>query len=490
MGISLLSKGAVAVGVLALAACARVSVRKVGEDGQLVGPSGIPVYRNRPYLVVNEPFVVGAKPYIARGEVSPDGRYLLIDEVASLPQTCREALGISGVFLSSKTPAAAVEASRVIVGLARPEARPEAVPPSPPVPTAAPTSTANQDATPVSPVTSEETGQLNLKVTNDNSAFAMTRLKRYFDVLYLPDFDEDYRVEGASGLGNASVSVALGQGWSLEGLDASVDNGPIAKRLLNLMDQGAALLTSLSPAAAAAIPSTLAGTPKTPATGPEAVTLKDGVLTGDFKGGTPVSVKVTLVRIVAPGAYKFLKPKELAEFGLIHDRPCSPCGSTCNLDFFESRFGDRILLPVPPFTDIALNTYTVAVIEAAQPFGDSALKPAVAAPAASPESMRRSVPVIAAKPEAVPPPAVDEAVRRLEAAQSAANDRLLRARCATGPYWTVRLTLDPAGSGVTASLLLIGEAMGAASVDLDTAREVVREEVAAAGLGPTQFLSR
>src|SRR5438105_11592662 len=86
--------------MVALGSCARVTVRKVGEDGRLTGPSGIPVYRNRPYLVVTEPFVVGARPYLARGEVSPDGRYLLIDDVGSIPPAGREALGIGGVFLS------------------------------------------------------------------------------------------------------------------------------------------------------------------------------------------------------------------------------------------------------------------------------------------------------------------------------------------------------------------------------------------------------
>ena len=55
------------------------------------------------------------------------------------------------------------------------------------------------------------------------------------------------------------------------------------------MDQGAAVLTSLSPAAAAAVPSVLSGIPAAAGGGPNGVlTLKDGVLSGEFKGGTPV----------------------------------------------------------------------------------------------------------------------------------------------------------------------------------------------------------
>ena len=66
-------------------------------------------------------------------------------------------------------------------------------------------------------------------------------------------------VEGDVGLGNASVNLALGQSWSLQGLEANVDNSAITSRVLSLMDHGASLLTSLSPVAAAAVPGALAG---------------------------------------------------------------------------------------------------------------------------------------------------------------------------------------------------------------------------------------
>ncbi len=487
------------VALLALSACATVTVRKVGPDGVPTGPSGIRFYRNRPYVVVNEPFVVGAKPYIVGGAVSVDGRYLLLDDL-DLDKECREALGLASAYRQKKP--AAVDATRVVVGVVpkgadggSPAGGPQAQPGST-APGASSTSGENKDATPVSPVIEEQAGVLNLKATNDNSAFAITKLKRYFDVVYLPDFDEDYVVQGSAGIGNSSVNVALGQSWSFQGIDATEDNGPLARRFLDLLDHGASLLTSLSPAAQAAVPSVLSGTPA--AGGPQAgvMTLKEGLLLGEFKAGTPVSVKVTLVRIVAPGLYKILKPKELELVSMTMGPDCRFCDGTSNLDVFACKYGDRLLLPVPPFTDVAFNTYTVAVIEAARPLGDSALQPATPsgpAPGAPQGAFRTGAPPVpqqpplSGKPEgdigsAPPPPAgpvIDDA--KLRAVEGAINARLLRCRAGTGPYWMARISVTPAG--LVVALEAVGAAACAPSIDGPTAAEIARQEVMAAGLG-------
>lgn len=73
-----------------------------------------------------------------------------------------------------------------------------------------------------------------------------------------------------------------------------------------------------------------------------------------FEGGTPVTVKVTRVRVVAPGLYPILKPHERTTLTAEEER--------------------RILAPKPPLTNIAFNTYDVLVVEAARSSGDSALR--------------------------------------------------------------------------------------------------------------------
>src|SRR4030095_13188324 len=91
-------------------------------------------------------------------------------------------------------------------------------------------------------------GKASLKVTNDNAAFAVTPLKRYIDVVWLPDFDEEYVVQCSSNAGSADVSLQYGQGWSLQGLDAKTDSSAILSPLVALYSQATKLAGQLASA--------------------------------------------------------------------------------------------------------------------------------------------------------------------------------------------------------------------------------------------------
>lgn len=213
-------------------------------------------------------------------------------------------------------------------------------------------SAADSAATPASDTTETETpkkpeiagGVLNYKATNDNSAYGITPQPRYFNILWMPDFDEQYVVTAKAGLGNAGVILGFGQGWNLQALDATVDNSAIAKPLLDFYSGTLGALQKLATAKIEAPIAALTG-------GPQSASAAD-----TFKGGTPVTVKVTKVRIVAPGLYPILKPNEIGSLKLDDDQ------------------AKRVLAPVPPLTNIAFNTYDVIVIEAARTTGDSALR--------------------------------------------------------------------------------------------------------------------
>lgn len=327
--------------VFLAASCAEVEVHRVGNDGHATGPEGMRFYMPRPYVAVNEPFIVGGKAFLVGGEITPDGKYVLINDIdpsrAQEDHFIRRFLATTG----KRIPATSVLAPRSAGGSGsggEQSAGEASPPPSPP-----------KDESPPATKSEERSGVLDLKVTNDNSAYAVTPMKRYFDIMWLPDFDEQYVVHGEAGLGNASIAMQMGQGWSLQGLEATVDNSAITGRIFGLIDQGTQILSTLGRAQLGLPPVAMGGEQSAGEETPNAA---------KFTGGTPLTIKVTFVRIAAPGLYPILKPAELKAL---------EAKDTGDVE-------DRILVPVAPMTNIAFNTYDAVVVEAALASGDSALR--------------------------------------------------------------------------------------------------------------------
>lgn len=337
--------------VSSIVGCASVSVNKVDRTtGQLVvgAAEGMRFYLPRPYISVFEPFIVSSEVYLARGEMSPDSNYVLLTEVpAGLRLLVNDKLAAGTQSMDSLR----IDASQVRVDGARrvgPQSASAADSPA----SAASAAAASAPASSASGAAGNsvggqaKSGVLNYKAVNDNNAFAVTPQPRYFNILWLPDFDEQYVVTAKAGLGNAGVLVGFGQGWSLQSLEATVDNSSIAKPLLDFYSGTLGALQKLATAKIEAPLAALTGKPQ----GAPAADART------FSGGTPVTLKVTKVRIVAPGVYPLLKPGEMQGLAL------------------SAEEGKRILVPRPPLTNVAFNTYDVVVIEAAKTSGDSALR--------------------------------------------------------------------------------------------------------------------
>lgn len=355
MRLGFLARLAPIILLLFAASCATVKIRKIGKDGEVVGPEGMRFYMPRPYVAVNEPFIVSGEAYLVGGEITPDGKYVLINYVKQ--QTDGTNNRFASRFLGTMT--RRIPVTSVIAADGGREERPgeqalgegavgkqqegngdgetergedE------------PEKSASKD-----PI-QEKSGTLSLKVANDNSAYAVTPMKRYFDIVWLPDFEEQYVVQGKAGLGNASIAMQIGQGWSLQGIEASVDNSALVERIFKLIDQGTEILSALGRAQLGLPPVAMGGGEQGAGETPPPDATK-------FSGGTPLTVKVTFVRIAAPGLYPILKPEEMAKI------PGDP-----------KLFEGRILVPVAPMTNIAFNTYEAVVVEAALANGDSALR--------------------------------------------------------------------------------------------------------------------
>lgn len=323
---------------LCLAGCASVKVLKLDpKTGEVItgAAEGLRFYLPRPYVSVYEPFIVASEVFLARGELSPDSTHVLLTQVPEgLSRIVSKDLALGNENGMGEM---RIDANRV--RLAEPgSGAPQAA--------ATPAAPAGAASEPAPGKTEILGGVLNLKTTNDNSAYAVTPQPRYFNILWLPDFDEQYVVTAKAGLGNAGVVMGFGQGWSLQALEATVDNSALAKPLLDFYAGSLGALQKLATAKIEAPLGALGGQP-------QSASARDASL---FAGGTRVTVKVTKVRVVAPGLYPVLKP---GEAGLL------------KLDAAQSR---RILAPVQPLTNIAFNTYDVIVIEAARSAGDSALR--------------------------------------------------------------------------------------------------------------------
>ena len=337
--------------------CASVKIMKVKSDDA----EGIPFYLPRPYVTVFEPFVIGSSAYLVGGQLSPDGQYLLIDNVK---------LDSAGHFKLEKGESMAVPSRLVrravtpsqqpkLDGTQGKEEAPESTTPKPGASTPkngeSTTSKGNADDktnSPGEPVTS--VGQFNISVLNSNASFAVTPGRRFFDITWLPDFDEKYVVQGTPGLGNSNIAVTLGQGWSLQGLDAKLDNSAIVKPLLDFYKTSIDALAQLAkgkilPAGAIATDGTQ-GAPE---------------ISRDL-AGTRLSIKVTVVQVAAPGIYPILKPSEIAKAEEVRKALEVPKANAPGL-----ANASRLHLPIHPFTNVAYNTYEVLVVEAAKPSGDS-----------------------------------------------------------------------------------------------------------------------
>ncbi len=348
----------VAVAAIAgLTSCSSVQIIKV-TDAQ-PQPEGIPFYLPRPYVQVFEPFVIGSKAYLVSGKLSPDGKYLLIDNV--LDDTKLD--GLLKSDLSKENPAtipvALIRPAGTAPASPAPGGGPQGGDPGTPSPPSSPASAASAPGGAASapapsasapggaasaPADAKPVGQFNLSVTNTTALFPPTLGRRFFDVVWMPDFDEKYVIQGKPGLGNANIGVTMTQGWGLYGLDAQLDNSALVKPLLDFYTTGLDALGKL--ARSKIFPAgDLAGG------GPQGQIEK-----ADIPPGARVTVKVTRVQVVAPGLYPILKPKEES-----------------SITEKTSHKRDLVVRHIPqrPYTNIAFNTYEVLVIEAAKPSGDT-----------------------------------------------------------------------------------------------------------------------
>lgn len=224
-----------------LAGCSSVAIYKVDPaTGKVIegAAEGARYYLPRPYVSVYEPFIVASEVFLARGQMTPDGNYVLLAQVPAgldgivhplLQKGGRQGMGTLAIDATQVRARGEADtggpqgasAARSALAAAAPAAKDDG---------------AAKDGAATAPAEAGKSaggGLFKYEVKNDNAAFAVTPQPRYFNILWLPDFDEQYVLMAKPGLGNATAALTLGQGWNLQGVNVVVDNSALVKPLLD-----------------------------------------------------------------------------------------------------------------------------------------------------------------------------------------------------------------------------------------------------------------
>ena len=199
----------------------------------------------------------------------------------------------------------------------------------------------------------------------------VTRLGDRMDVVYLPDFDEQYVIRPNGGLGTVDVETRLRNGWAAEVFSQQVDNSNLIPYVIRQVEQASEAAAGI---ATTWLPVTM-GLP--PGTSPAKLVEMAGagggleasgeVDLGEFDAekilGNVLVFKIAEIRIAQPGVYPILKPREIRQVFrssmLVSGRDPQ---ETFELYLQQNNTPwirpDMAFIPCPPFTVVGFNTTT------------------------------------------------------------------------------------------------------------------------------------
>jgi len=213
------------------------------------------------------------------------------------------------------------------------------------------------------------------RVTSLYKEDPVTKLGELFDVVYLPDFDEQFVIGRSFGLGKGDVQISLRNGWAAEVFGEQIDRSNLVPYVINQVENAskAALniattwgLTSVGvPVGALPLPTNVGAKQEALATGDDQARALDIL-------GQTVLLKVVEIRVAQPGIYPILKPREIIDwFGVEGQRviisAVSPDAALAELLRQKGLSWirpDLALIPAPPFTMMGFNVVNDAYIGA------------------------------------------------------------------------------------------------------------------------------
>jgi hypothetical protein len=209
-----------------------------------------------------------------------------------------------------------------------------------------------------------------------NQSDPVTQLSDKMDIVYLPDFEEQYVIRPSIGLGEVQVNTRLRNGWAAEVFSLELNNSQVIPFVIKQIEQAsetaAGIVTTWMPTAAGLPPGTspstlleLAGI----ASG--AATMESGTVSGDVSTNVARNVlgqvllfKIAEVRIAQPGVYPILKPREIRQWFNYDSTAAQAQDPQMNFELFlyQAKLPwirpDMAFVPCPPITMVGFNTTT------------------------------------------------------------------------------------------------------------------------------------
>jgi hypothetical protein len=288
--------------------CAQMRVTKIMPGDRATGcdekVKGMRYYLSRPYVCIKKPILVTTSTSLML--VNSDGTSLATPFDASQPkgetkvnqhQTPSQPAANGGVSDAAGGNGAAAAAAPAAP--AKTADAPAAADSSNLVHQASSTTgTAGSPLTPQPPPEASGEGDVPTSVISPDA----------IEIVYLPDFDEQYAVHGQNCLSRQAYGLRFEGGWKLTGVNTEVDSTPVPIEFLNLINKAISAarnleLARINPAGitSPAITSPLAGfSESTMATDPKDQSKPDYLL-----------YEVVTERYIKPGVYRINKPWEI-----------------------------------------------------------------------------------------------------------------------------------------------------------------------------------
>ncbi len=200
----------------------------------------------------------------------------------------------------------------------------------------------------------EATGKATInsvKIGEGYGSFVENAGGEYFNVVYLPDFEEQYAIDFVPGLGKVGTGeggLKLRHGWMLESISIDIDNTEIGKFIFGEISKFTGILQKFLQARVD--PTSLADNEEVTKEAQEAKEARSPTI-------IPITLRITFVVEAQPGMYPILKPKEC-------DRWCDWC-KTFGLGT-DSSNADFLMYPITPLTMVPYNVRRDLVVEAVQ----------------------------------------------------------------------------------------------------------------------------
>lgn len=151
-------------------------------------------------------------------------------------------------------------------------------------------------------------GKLPAQPAPTDDGFKTVNLKGAIDVVFLPDFDEQYAVHNKNILSKSSYGMTFRDGWQLVGLNGDFDSTPVAIALLQTIDSAIDTAKTVATTGLDTAAKLAAARKKAEDLVSAAARDENGAVVQAY-----VVLEVRREKVIRPGLYRINKPWEMGE---------------------------------------------------------------------------------------------------------------------------------------------------------------------------------